>query len=66
VKAKEWRKRDENPDRESKRRPLGWIIDRQQTAKCCTKHQLFSRRLFQMNAGHSRLSAWICGLNLLY
>src|SRR6185369_8657656 len=38
VQAEERREGDENSDRKSKRRPLRWIIDRKQTAKCCTEH----------------------------
>ena len=42
VKTKKWRKGDENTDRKSKRRPLGWIIDRKQTAKCRAKHSILA------------------------
>ena len=42
VQAQKRRESDEYPDRKSKRRPLGWIVDRKQTAKCGTetKHSL--------------------------
>jgi hypothetical protein len=41
VKAKKRRECNEYADRKSKRRPLGWIINSEQTAKRGTKHKKF-------------------------
>jgi hypothetical protein len=43
METKKGRERDEDADRKSKRRPLGWIVNRKQTAKCCTEHPCKSR-----------------------
>ena len=42
VETEERREGDKYAYRKSKRRPLGWIIDRKQTAECSAKHQLIA------------------------
>ena len=39
MKTEEWRKGNEDADGKSKRRPLGWIIQGEQTAKGRTQHR---------------------------
>ncbi len=52
VKSEKRREGDENAYRKSKRRPLRWIIDREQTAESGTEHEVsFESGVAELQAG---------------